>query len=779
MAVLLDRSVLFPVAVMGIHKAGAAYLPLDPEYPADRLDYMLKDSGARVMVTDHFTYDKRKGEDESTTDKILFLDELDWNINASSVNLSKPDGLAYMIYTSGSTGTPKGVMLHHAGLLNQIVGLIRILDLDETDRVGSHFSFSFDAHTRDIYAVLTVGGSLHIMQSQIRKDMEAVEKFMKEHRLTDIGFTTNLGVILMNQCEYLPKRISLGGEALTGVTSDKAEIYNMYGPTECTNGNLWYRLEKGRKYSSVPVGYAVPNMWGFVTDRFGHLVPDGIPGELCMAGIQVGNGYLNLPEKTDEVFLDCPFVKTDDKGRRVRMYKTGDLMYRNSEGELVCCGRIDAQVKLHGYRIELGEIENKASLLPGVEECVAAVVPVGKVRHLCLYYSSKEQTPPTADQIRNMLQETSLAAYMVPDSYKYMEELPRTPSGKIDRKNLPLPDLTETSEEIIKPRTLSERRLFDSVSKILGTDDFGVTSDLIELGLTSLDAIAVSAEAQKLEVLVKAMDLLKLRTIENVLNNRKSICQWFDGEPDPHKPVLVVLYGLNSVSRMGKLVAKLAEEFSILTIENILDHHRFIFIDENISDMAAFYCEMIDYFLPEDRRIFGVFGHSLGGEVAYHVAACWNNNYRQKDREFPPHVYMLDTLIKQTTKEEADMKVKEFRETELGDDVDKKSEQYRNFVEGREFADVIIGTSGVVPLPQYSGEVTLFSLIIKPEIAAIMPPEFSEEYKRLGMNPNEYAWKQIHEDLIVVPVEGTHNDLQDEKYAPVYLKVLKEDKAKI
>lgn len=187
-------------------------------------------------------------------------------------DLSRPEGYAYMIYTSGSTGKPKGVMLHHAGLMNQVMGLGEVFGLTKEDRSACHLSFSFDAHVKDLYPILTLGGSLYIMPSEIRKDMSAIVDFLKKHRITGVGFTTSLGRMLLKQHPELTGRFYLGGEALSGVTAENADIYNLYGPTECTNDNTCYRLEKGKKYGEVPIGSLLPNMWGFVTDRFGPLL---------------------------------------------------------------------------------------------------------------------------------------------------------------------------------------------------------------------------------------------------------------------------------------------------------------------------------------------------------------------------------------------------------------------------------------------------------------------------------------------------------------------------
>ncbi len=488
--ILLERSVLFPVCVQAIHKAGAAYLPLDPEYPPERLNYMMENAHVSTLITARGLLSDRQAEGAIRVEKCLFPEELDFSGDAPAVDLSTPEGNAYMIYTSGSTGLPKGVVLHHAGLLNLTESLIRMLELNTADRVAIHCSFCFDGSVDQLFPTLASGASLHIMPSEIRKDIDAIIAFLRDHRITGTGFTTPLAVLIVRRGDPDVRFMTIGGEKLAGVVSDRVLYFNQYGPTECTDVVTSYTMERGREYDEIPIGEPMPNLWCFLVDRFGHLLPPGIAGEICVAGIQVGRGYWNLPEKTAEVYGDCPFVERDHWGRKVRMYHTGDLGKRGEDGMLYCIGRIDSQIKLNGFRIELGEVENAAMKYPGIIQAAAAV----KNKSLCLYYTS--DVPLEAKDITEFLSRT-LAEYMIPASVTRLKAIPETPNGKTDRKALPEPELTIRKTAYTAPRSEPERKICSAFERVLGlkTGTVGIHDDFFAIGGDSLRAMQVMGDA--------------------------------------------------------------------------------------------------------------------------------------------------------------------------------------------------------------------------------------------------------------------------------------------
>ena len=499
--VMLERTKEFPLTVLSLHKSGAAYVPLDFDYPNARLSYMLENSESKLLITTHDVLESKiaEGEFDLAQARPFFLDDLfaETNIakqaaNAEPIDLSSPEGVAYMIYTSGSTGTPKGARLHHAGLRNFIASIIDIAQLTEKDRISGHRSFSFDAHIQDLFPVLTVGGSFHVMPSEIRKDLGAIRQFLFDHQITGGGYSTVVTCMLLNTYPDIPVRyITGGGEKMAGVYSDHIEIINAYGTTECTDDTSFYIIKPGSHVENIPVGKTFPNCWNFVIDETGHLLPQGQAGELCIAGIQVGLGYWHRDDLTQKAFVDCPFVDKDSWGRKVRMYHTGDLCRWNAEGQLEYISRIDHQVKLRGYRIEMGEVENAICRFEGVRNAVAVVKEINGLQHLCAYYTADVEIDE--HKLKDFLS-ASLTDYMVPDAYMQMESLPLTPNGKVNRKALPEPTIKAVEQVAFEePEGEKEIDIANAFAEVLGSERISANDNFFLLGGTSISAIKVVA----------------------------------------------------------------------------------------------------------------------------------------------------------------------------------------------------------------------------------------------------------------------------------------------
>lgn len=520
--VMLDRFKEFPLSVLAIHKAGAAYTPLDFEYPNERLSYMLENSESKVLITTHDVLAAKQAEGSFSTAaaETFFIDDFMQVLAAGGlpadtfapIDLSTPDGLAYMIYTSGSTGKPKGAMLHQAGLRNFIAVVIDMEKLTADDRISGHRSFSFDAHIEDMYPVLTLGGSFHIMPTEIRKDLAAIRQFLFDHQITGGGYSTAMTCLLLNAFDDLPIRFTTGGgEKMDGVYSDHIEIINVYGPTECTDDTSYYSIPPGQRVENIPIGQSVANNWNFIVDTAGNLVPQGVAGELCFAGVQVGRGYWRLPERTATSFVDCPFVRQDRWGRPVRMYHTGDLCRWRDDGQIEYMGRIDTQVKLRGFRIELGEIESKALNIEGIRQAAAEVRRVQGNEHLVLYYTVADGKTIDSEALRAALAASSLAEYMVPDAYMQLDAMPMTPNGKINRKALPTPEMKRATDYVAPVGEQEE--LFCSIfSDVLNIKEVGATDNFFDIGGTSINAIKVIVEAGKHGVRIVFNDLFNLKT---------------------------------------------------------------------------------------------------------------------------------------------------------------------------------------------------------------------------------------------------------------------------
>ena len=617
----LDRVKEFMTAVVGIHKAGCAYIPVDPAYPEDRINFMIEDSGADIVLTEQ--------------DIVEILSSYEGGgVDAKKLPGAKPDGRAYMIYTSGSTGRPKGVMIAHRSLMNFTVSIRHLAGIRRGDRIIAHRSFSFDAHIEDYFPTLAAGAAVFIIGEDKRRDSDEIVAFMNENHLTGGGFTTSVARVLMTQYEMPMRYIIAGGEALYGITGKPSiQIINEYGPTECTDDSTWYALKTGVAYNNVPIGRAMPNSWCFVVDSNEKLLPLGVAGELCVAGAQVGIGYHNREELTKQAFTDCPFVPG------VRMYHTGDLVRYNEDGEIEFLGRMDNQVKLRGYRIELGEIEAVCGRYEGIKEAVALVSEIHGSKHLILYYTVREGAVVDESRLRNYVDASTLPNYMKPELYMRLDRMPLLPNAKIDRRHMPLPDdgLTVIGE---KPVTALETHLLIAAKEFLPGIDFGVTDDLFTLGMTSLSAMRFVAKVNSLELNVKyrVTDVMRYRTIRKLIAGSRRIF-WNFGTYDEGKPMLVFVYGIAPVARTIQLLKLFSEAFNIFVIEATDGHFVTLFQDATYDEVIDMYLAVLENHLPPAcRKIDGFMGFSWGGFVSYFLAARWSEISGDK-----PFVVMGDT----------------------------------------------------------------------------------------------------------------------------------------
>ena len=603
-AIRLPRSRQYVAAILGIHRLGAAYVPIDMAYPDSRVEYMLTDCGAKALVDEEM------------------IQNLGQDIYAGK---PVPDNLAYMIYTSGSTGKPKGVMLHHRGLMNFTVATALQNELTPRDRVASHRSFSFDAHIEDIFPVLSRGASVHIMREEIRKDFDAIAAFLEDHKITGCGFTTSIGKTLLTDYSLNVRYMTVGGEALTGVAGKKIQIINEYGPTECTNDTCVYKLEKGRVYTSVPVGRPMPNGWCFITDEYGNLLPRGFVGELCYAGPQVGRGYWNLPEKTAESFRDCPFVDG------MRMYRTGDMARYNEEGMIEVLGRKDGQVKLRGYRVETGEVESAALQCSKLQYAAAVIREISGSAHLILYFSQKNGQVLSEQELRKQVEHSGLPEYMHPEFYVKMEEMPRLPNGKINRRELPVPEKIRETENV-PPETAMETHFLNAAREILPDVEFGVTDDLFALGLTSLTAMRLIVRLNYMDYREKyrLADLMHYRSLRAMIHGNRRIF-WKYKDTDPEKPWLILLYGIAPVAGTLDMIDQWSSAYNVFVIEAVDAHYDILFDkDSTFADVVDTYSLMLEQNIPENGKIAGMVGFSWGGALAYWLCVRWSKIRNEK-----------------------------------------------------------------------------------------------------------------------------------------------------
>lgn len=492
-----ERSLELVIMLLGTLKAGAAYVPLDPAYPVERLCWIAGDAGCAVVLTHAAVAESIRIEGVDC----LLVDSSDKGgdcvASERAIADRAPGHLAYAIYTSGSTGRPKGVMIGHGALVNHMTWMNERFPLGTDDRVLQKTSIGFDAAVWEFWAPLMQGAQLVMARAGAEGDSAYLANVLQRERITVLQLVPSMLEALLDEEAFcnnrVLKRVYCGGEALhTGVVRrfmDRlpAELVNLYGPTETTIDATFWVCRADDTGFTAPIGHAIANTRLFVLDEHGQSVPDGEIGELCIAGSCVGDGYINLPEQTAERFVAAP----DGSGR---MYRTGDNVRRFTNGALEFIGRSDHQVKLRGHRIELSEIE--AVLKTHAMVC-QAVVLVHERRLIGLVVA--KQTDLALDQSIREHASQLLPRYMVPDAIVSVEVMPLLPNGKIDRTALADRVAVHSlmTRAVTQPRTETETTLAAIWRELLGSDAVGIDENLFDIGGNSLIATRLAARIRK------------------------------------------------------------------------------------------------------------------------------------------------------------------------------------------------------------------------------------------------------------------------------------------
>ncbi|MFD4909223.1 amino acid adenylation domain-containing protein, partial [Kitasatospora purpeofusca] len=514
--VCLDRGPDLLPALYGIWRAGAAYLPLDPALPADRIGYMLTDAGAPLLVTqsthlartEGFTGTRLLLDADGTTDE---SDEPDID---EPTEATHPDQLAYVLYTSGSTGRPKGVMISHGALHNLLNSVHESIAPARRATWLASTSVSFDISGLELHLPLTTGGRVVLASDAEAKDAAALIKLVDAHRVTHVQATpSGWRLLLAAGFDNYAVTALAGGEPVTvqlaADLQDKVQrLVNVYGPTETTIWSTYWEIPANA--AAVSIGHPLANTGTYVLTEDLRRVPDGVTGQLHIDGHGLAHGYLGRPGLTADTFVPNPYGPAGS-----RLYRTGDLARVLPDGTLECLGRIDSQVKIRGYRIELGEIEAVLTAHPGVREAVVTVreTDAGEKSLVGYLVPTSGGAAPEPSELRAHLA-TDLPEYMVPAAFVTIERVPLTNSGKVDHRALPAPDLAAfAAERYVAPRTPVEERLAAVWSEVLELPQVSVEDSFFELGGDSIRAVRLVGALREAGYDVSIPDVFEHRTI--------------------------------------------------------------------------------------------------------------------------------------------------------------------------------------------------------------------------------------------------------------------------
>ncbi|MEE1714110.1 amino acid adenylation domain-containing protein, partial [Pseudomonas aeruginosa] len=527
----LERSLEMVVGLLAILKAGGAYVPLDPEYPLERLQYMIEDSGVRLLLS-HAALFEALGELPAGVVRWCLEEDgpaLDAEDPAPLAALSGPQHQAYLIYTSGSTGKPKGVAVSHGEIAMHCAAVIERFGMRADDCELHFYSINFDAASERLLAPLLCGARV-VLRAQGQWGAEEICELIRAEGVSILGFTPSYGSQLAqwleSQGRQLPVRMCItGGEALTGEhlqrirqTFAPASFFNAYGPTETVVMPLAClapeRLEEGA--ASVPIGSVVGARVAYILDADLALVPQGATGELYVGGAGLARGYHERPALSAERFVPDPFAAEGG-----RLYRTGDLVRLCDNGQVEYVGRIDHQVKIRGFRIELGEIEARLLEHPQVREALVLALDSPSGKQLAGYVASAvaEQDEDAQAALREALKthlKQQLPDYMVPAHLLLLASLPLTANGKLDRRALPAPDPALNRQAYEAPRSVLEQQLAGVWREVLNVERVGLGDNFFELGGDSILSIQVVSRARQLGIHFSPRDLFQHQTVQSL-----------------------------------------------------------------------------------------------------------------------------------------------------------------------------------------------------------------------------------------------------------------------
>ena len=631
-AVTIDRNYNYFVSIMAILRCGASFLPIDPTMPSERKLFFCTDSGTSLILTDRIISDLNENI------PVLNVSEIG---NSDQYNIPKivynPDSVAYIIYTSGSTGIPKGVKISRKALANFISGALGLYKITEKDHVLQFSNLAFDASIEEIFTSFCSGAAIYLRNAEMLMADELLS-FTQKHQISVWDLPTAFwrqviqsDVYINNKLPDCLRLVIIGGEAVAvnDVTLwNKKEthhrLFNTYGPTETTVVALAFEIKAGYKpETTVPIGQPLPGYKLYITDANRHIVPEGIAGELLVAGESLALGYLNREHEQNKAFI---WFETPDKGLQ-RCYCTGDLVTANKNGIIFYQGRVDAQVKIRGFRVEPGEIEQQICSIIGVETCVVAVFANASGEKSLYAFYTEKNAETNAQAIKDELKK-KLPGYMVPEMILKVDEIPLTSNGKVDKKSL-ISTAKEkkilSTNEIVNPTNETEEFVLSLWKKILKVEAMGIDDDFFDLGGHSLKAVQLMAEIKKQKAInIPLASLIQnstVRTFAPLLSSDKKDSFWqclVPIRPKGTKTPLFLIHGAGlNILLYQSLTRHLKDDRPIYAFQaKGLDGRQEL--SNDIEEMADDYIEEIKKIQPNGPYM--LLGFSLGGFIAYDMA---------------------------------------------------------------------------------------------------------------------------------------------------------------
>ncbi|MCP4151964.1 MAG: amino acid adenylation domain-containing protein, partial [bacterium] len=530
-AIMVERTIEMIIGQLGIWKAGAAYLPIEPAYPHKRINYILTDSNVHQLVTTRAII--KDSPSINTRQKCVYLEDASTHPQQTNPGTGQVSTCpAFVIYTSGTTGRPKGTLIRHRSLVNLCFWHNRYYNIAASDRATQYAGYAFDASVWEIYPYLITGAAIHIIGDDMKLEVRKLAEYYRTERISVTFLPTQFCGQFMEEAEEIPslRLVLAGGDKLTRYRRRTYQLYNNYGPTENTVVTTTCPVEQSE--DNIPIGKPVANTQVYILHKNTmHMQPPGVAGELCVSGDGLAAGYLNQPELTAEKFINYPLPRATAQTGELhqRLYKTGDLAQWHPDGNIRFMGRIDQQVKIRGFRIELGEIENRLLAHPEIKEAVViARESKENDNTLCAYYVAESTKQPESGikpfDLKGHLSQF-LPQYMIPTYFIQLEKIPLTLNGKIDRKTLPAPEI-KSAGLYEAPANPMEKALADVWRQVLNIDEthnLSTNDNYFSLGGDSIKTIQIASRLRKYDLKLEVKDMFTYQTIEQLAPHVKKI----------------------------------------------------------------------------------------------------------------------------------------------------------------------------------------------------------------------------------------------------------------